>query len=305
MDAPGDPGPWLRPTRPPQPAPTLQAPGLTWGDGSFERAGWVVHRDRRLGQLVSRRPEGVTANQWNAASRTRLDFVVCGAGGRAATFAVAFADPTLRTPAALRTDRMANAVCDAVGLEVLRIESAALRPGRHGRWVVEYVIDARTYTAGITGADELLPPEGAVGYRDILGRLPDGRTGFVNDLGAVARAVAIDAYGARELADPLIRGLHMCWRNGPAEGWAWVEVRDGWCVFERTRLWHHRFACGVEPGRLAEDLATAAIGERLRTLATTAPALVDKERLGREVDQLRRRRSEMDTASPMDHIAFD
>jgi hypothetical protein len=298
--APADPGPWLRPTR----APAGSAPGPDRGDGSFDRGGWVVHRDRRLGQLIARRPEGITANQWNSASRTRFDFLVCDGPGRTAVFAVAFADPALRTPAALRTDRMANAVCDAVGLEVLRVESAALRPDPHGRRIVEYVIDARTYTAGMAGDDDP-PPECAVGYRDILGRLPDGRTGFVNDLGAVARAVAIDAYAARELADPLVRGLHVCWRNGPAEGWAWVEVRDGWCLVERTRLWPHRFWCGVGPGRLAEDLATAAIGERLRTLATEPAALVDKRRLAGDVAALRRRRAEMDAASPMDHLAFD
>ncbi len=131
-------------------------------------------------------------------------------------------------------------------------------------------------------ADPGAVPTGApIGYRDIIGRLPDGRSGFVNDLGAVARVAAVDAYASRQLTDPIIRGLHVCWKNGPAEGWAWLEVRNGLCIFERTRVWQHRFSCGVDPGRLAEDLAVAAIGERLKLLSTAEPELHEKAWLGR------------------------
>lgn len=40
---------------------------------------------------------------------------------------------------------MKDAVCEAAGLELLRIESSALRPGPHGRRILEYLIDARGF----------------------------------------------------------------------------------------------------------------------------------------------------------------
>jgi hypothetical protein len=285
------------------------ATGLGHG-GLFERGGWVVLPDRKLGQILHRRPLGITAHQWSSASRTQLAFVACDPVSYLPVFAVECHDPAGRGADALRADRMANAVCEAVGLGVFRVESAALRLGSHARRVVEYVIDARTFHDASPGEpggslDVAGSAEEPTGYRDIIGRLPDGRSGFVNDLGAVARAAAVDAYVARQLADPIIRSLHACWPGGPAEGWAWLEVRDGGCVFERTRIWQHRFACGVDPGRLAEDLATAAIGERLKTLDTDPPVLRGKQQLARDLDELRARRDEMVDGFAFDHVTFD
>jgi hypothetical protein len=273
----------------------------------FERGGFVVQPDRKLGQVIRRRPQGITANQWNSAIRTRMAFVVWDARTYAPVFAIELRDPDQRAPEADRTDRMTNAVCAAAGLRLLRIESSALRTGSHARRVVEYVIDARAFMDAVSEHDEALglSSHASSSFRDITGRLPDGRTGFVNDLGVVARAVAVDAYASRQVTDPIIRGLHVRWKDGPAEGWGWLEVRDGLCIFERTRIWQHRFSCGVDPGRLAEDLAAAAIGERLKTLDTAELPLREKERLGRDLDELRVRRDEMENGFDPAHIAFD
>ena len=274
--------------------------------GIIERGGWIARPDQRLSQIVSRRPGGITTNQWNSASRTRFDFAVWDDGGEMPAFVVEFADPTGQTPEMQRGDRMKHAVCEAVGLELLRIESSTLRPAVHGRRIVAYVIDARAFrdaTADPAEAGDPLPGE-PLSYRDIVGRLPDGRSGHVNDLGTVARAAAVDAYVNREVTDPIVRSLHLGWKNGPAEGWAWLQVRDGAVIFERVRIWQHRFSCGVEPGQLAEDLATAAVGERLRTRHTAEPVLRDRAHLGRELDELRRRRDELENPFAFDHVSF-
>lgn len=294
---------WLRPIL----TPSEHAARVARGE-IFERGGYVVQPGGRLSQLVHRRPPGITAHQWNSAIRTRFDFVVCDARRYAPAFAVELADPTRRTPEAARADRMKLAVCDAIGLEMLHVESLALRPGSYGRRIVEYVIDARTFMATASRTPEeavdLLSDE-AVSYRDIIGRLPDGRSGYVNDLGAVARAAAVDAYVGGQLADPIIRGLHACWKDGPAEGWGWLEVRGGQFIFERTRIWQHRFSCGIDPGVLAEDLAAAAIGERLKMRDTAEPVLYGKDRLRADLDQLRQRRDEMENGFAFDHVAFN
>lgn len=282
-------GQWLRPAT---------TDGTASARGAFERGGWLVLPDRRLSQLVHRRPPGVTTHQWNSALRTRLDFVVCDPGTGLPCFAVEFVGQ--RTDDADRAERMTRAVCRAVGLKMLRIESTTLTADSYGRQMVEYVIDAHNFTA--------LGPDPATGerlsYRDIVGRLPDGRRGFVNDLGAVARIRAVDAYVEGDLADPLVRGLHVSWKDGPAEGWAWVAVRDGQFLFERTRIWLYDFSFGVAPDQLAEDLAVAGIGQRLKTLGVTEPVLHDRDRLRHELEQLKARRDDLAGGFAYDHVSF-
>jgi len=302
VDIGNDVSPWLRPAN-----RAGERDSRTGRGERYERAGCLVQSDRTLNEIVQRRPPGVTGHQWSCATRTRFDFVVYAAGSHTPTFGVEFDDPSQHTLDTQRGQRMKHAVWAAVGLPVLVVESPILGPATHGRRIVDYVIDARAFADTAPeqddeSRDELLaaPPT----YRDIIGRLPDGRSGFVNDLGAIARATAIEAYANRQLADPILRGLHVSWRDGSAEGWGWLEVRDGEYLFERTRIVQHRFSCGVDPGRLAEDLAALAIGERLKVLATAEPPLQDRRQLGRELDELRRRRADMAGDYVFDHISF-
>lgn len=278
---------WLRPI------PPGVAPQLT-------RAGQVGYPARRLGELVQGRPPGVTGHQWSTAGREGFDQVVCAADTGLPLFAVRFAPPAPAGSPARRAERMTSAVCAAVGLPLLRVESPTLRGAEHARRLVEYVIDARGYAAGTD------PDTGdAVGFRDIVGRLPDGRRGPVNDLGALTRAAAVEAYVERRLADPIVRGLHVRWADGPAEGWSWVEVRPGRCLVERVHLAAERFSCGVDPSRLAEDLAAVAVGKRLRDLDAAGPSLVDRDEVRGRIRRLAARRDEFDGGFAFDHLCAD
>lgn len=281
---------WLRP--------------ITTGTPLFSRAGQVGYASRRLSELVQGRPPGITGNQWSTAIREGFDQVVCAADDGRPLFAVEIVPPAAAGSPEQRAERMKSAVCAAVGLEVLRIESPTLRGADHGRRIVEYVIDARGY------ADATAPEPGggeqpSVPFRDIIGRLPDGRSGHVNDLGALARTAGVEAYVDRKLADPILRGLHVRWKNGPAEGWSWAEVRPGRCLVERVQLWEQRFSCGVDPARLAEDLATVALGERLRDLDAVESLLVDRDQLRGDIRLLASRRDEMEDGFAFDHLCAD
>lgn len=269
----------------------------------FERAGCVVRPERRLGQLLGGRPPGVTSRQWSVATRAQLDYVVCDVSDYRPAFAVVFVDPTARSPQQQRDERMTDAVCAAVGLELLRIESATLLAAGAGRRVVEYLLDARTFQQ-IDVEEAAGETPGPVSYRDIIGRLPDGRTGYVNDLGALARAKAVDAFVSRQLADPLLRSLHVRWKDGSAEGWAWLTVRDGQFLFERVRIWPHRLQCGIEPERFAEDLAAAGVGELLKGLELGEPSLCQRSELIEQLSSLRSRRAEMSGVFAFDHVTF-
>ncbi|MFU8851235.1 hypothetical protein ACNAW0_09670 [Micromonospora sp. SL1-18] len=268
---------------------------------SLTRAGHVGYASRRLGELVQGRPPGITGHQWSSALRETFDQVVCVAGSGRPVFAVQLAPPASAGSAGRRTERMTSVVCAAVGLPLLRVESAALRGAEHARCLVEYVIDARSYAAAGSGSET----GHAVGFREIVGRLPDGRSGPVNDLGALTRVAAVEAYVERRLVDPIVRGLHVQWTGGPAEGWSWLEVRPGRCLVERVDLFVQRFSCGVDPGQLAEDLAAVAVGERLRDLDAVEPSLVDRDELRDRVRRLAARRDEFDGGFAFDHLCAD
>ncbi|MFG2008637.1 hypothetical protein ACGFNF_06130 [Micromonospora sp. NPDC048868] len=278
------------------------------GDGGrgplLARGGQLVHGPRRLGELVQGRPPGVTGNQWSTASREGYDLVVCAADTARPVFAVEVGPVAAPGSAAQRVERLKNAVAEAVGLAVLRIGSPTLRGGEHGRRIVAYVIDARAYAALGAGEPDNteVPP---VGFRDILGRLPDGRTGHVNDLGALARAAAVEAYVSRRLADPIVRGLHVHWTGGPAEGWSWVRVRPDACLVERVTVHPQRVSAGVDPGRLAEDLAAVAVGERLRALDAAEAVLTPWDELLAEIRGLESRHDEMAGGFAFAHLCAD
>ncbi|WP_410809142.1 DUF2726 domain-containing protein [Micromonospora sp. 067-2] len=274
-------------------------------DALLTRAGHRVYPARRLSELVQGRPPGVTGSQWSSASRAAFDFVICAADSGRPTVAVEIGPIAPVGSAEQRAERLKDAVSAAVGLPVLRIGSSTLRAAEHGRRLVEYVIDARTYASGEAGGNTSGDEAAPVGFRDILGRLPDGRPGPVNDLGALTRAAAVEAYVARRLADPIVRGLHVRWADGPAQGWSWVHVRPDACLVQRVSVTEHRFSCGVDAARLAEDLATVAVGDRLRAAETAEPQLLPRAELTAEIVALSRRRHELVGGFAFDHLCAD
>ncbi|MFF5055003.1 hypothetical protein ACFY1S_17655 [Micromonospora sp. NPDC000663] len=282
----------------------LRAAPADGGGALLSRAGHRVYATRRLSDLVQGCPPGVTGSQWSSASRAAFDFVLYADTGWPVV-AVNIGPVPPAGSAEQRAERLTDAVSAAVGLPVLRIGSPTLRAAEQGRRLMEYVIDARAYAAGAglgTGGDDEPAP---VGFRDILGRLPDGRTGPVNDLGALTRAAAVDAYVAGQLADPIVRGLHVRWADGPAQGWSWVQVRPDACLVERVSVTEHRFSCGVDAARLAEDLATVAVGERLRAAGPDDARLLPRAELTAQIAALSRRREEMVGGFAFDHLCAD
>ncbi|WP_416211480.1 DUF2726 domain-containing protein [Frankia sp. Cas3] len=145
--------------------PGWRKPLLT---ASERRAEWLLtsiveHHGARilpsvkLSQVIDQRPAGVTAEQWNYATRAHFDFVVCDAATSVPDFAVELDDPTHDRPDRQRHDRMKEAICEAAGLELLRIESSAFAPGPRGRRLVEYLIEARAYCKAFYQAQKTGP----------------------------------------------------------------------------------------------------------------------------------------------------
>jgi hypothetical protein len=140
-----------------------------------------------------------------------------------------------------------------------------------------------------------VPPDEIRDYRLVL-----DQGSFVNDLAAPARWVALQAFQAGSVEGHAIESLHFEWKDG----WAWLQVRSDFYLFEQARLRSYHFHCGIGPSNLAEDLAAAAFGEQLPRLDEDAPILVCRDDMARRLRRLREQREELEFAIMLDHTRF-
>jgi hypothetical protein len=255
----------------------------------------------KLSQVIRRRPPRVSGEQWNYATRAHFDFVVCDAVTYIPDFAVELDDTSHRQPDGRRRDRMKDAVCEAAGFDLLRVDSHALDRGPRGRRLVEYLIDAREHFRAFGEAQERgdVPPDEIGDYRLII-----DQGGFVNDLAGPARLRALKAFQAGSVQGQMIDSYHFSWKDGWTESWAWLQVRDDLYLFEHARLRSYQFHCGIGPQNLAEDLAASAVGEQLPRLGNGEPVLVRRDDMARQLGRLREQRIELGFAIMLDHVRF-
>lgn len=272
----------------------------------FEHGDFLILPGFKLSQVIYQRPTGTTYDQWNYATRAHFDFVVCDAKTFVPDFAIELDDPTHNALEAQQRDRKKDVVCEAAGFELLRITSSALDRGPRGRRLVEYLIDARQLGQAFYEAQEqgAIPLDEPYDYRLVLGRNDDGRVCLINDLSQPARLAALTAYEAGEIKAQIIKGFHLYWRDGWAEGWSWLHVRDDLFLFRQTKLRSYRFDCGIGPGELAEDLSAAAIGDDLAAMRRNEPVLCTRLQLRKKLVQLRRSCAQIERSYILDHIAF-
>jgi very-short-patch-repair endonuclease len=270
-------------------------------DQVLQHRGSLILPGYKLSQVIRRRPSEISSEQWNYATRAHFDFVVCSQETYMPEFAVELDDASHNKADARRRDRIKDALCEAAGFELLRIDSRALDKGPHGQRLVEYLIEARDYMRAFGDAQE----QGHVPFDEIGDfRMILGPGGFVNDLAAPARLQARRMLQAGRVQGHMIDSIHFGWRSGWSEAWAWLHTHADFYLFERTRLRSYRFRCGIGPGELAEDLAVAAVGRQLPRLAGTAPILVRRRNLEGRLAQLLEQRSELDDALMIDQVQF-
>jgi len=272
----------------------------------FAHSGSLILPGIKLSRVITHKPPGISASQWDYATRAHFDFVVCDAASYVPDFAVELDDFSHLRPEAQRRDRIKDALCEAANFGLLRIESSAFDRGPGGRRLVEYLIDARGYTRAFGEAQDRghVPADEIGDYRSIIEPLPGGGFGFVNDLGAPARLLAQAASAAGQVEGHAIGETSFAWKNGWSEAWAWLHVRGDFHLFERVRLRSFQFACGFGPENLAEDLAAAAVGQRLGRLGSGDPVLVRRDQMARRLERLRARRDELAYAFTLDEARF-
>jgi hypothetical protein len=116
-------------------------------DEVFQHGNYVVFPGFKLSTITYEPPRGFSRQppEWHYATRAHFDFVVCHTETHLLEFAIELDDPThWRNLEAQRRDRMKNALCEAAGFELRRIESSALSiSSRTGNWcLIGYLIDA-------------------------------------------------------------------------------------------------------------------------------------------------------------------
>ena len=280
-------------------------------DEVFQHDEYVVFPGFKLSTVIYEPPNGFTrhSTEWNYATRTHFDFVVCHAKTRLPEFAIELDDPThWKNSDTQHHDRMKNALCEAAGFELLRIESSALSASSKtgNRRLIEYLIDARELGKGFYEMQERgsIPADEVYDYRNSIGRNPQtGELEFVNDFARPAVNLAFKLHGKGVIKDYYIDRLNVYWRNRWAEGWAWLPYNDELYFFETYRVRSYQFYCGIPAGELAEDLAVAAIGEKLKRLHPNM-LLCGRAALEDKFNRLQVQRSELDGPFLYDHVRF-
>jgi hypothetical protein len=250
----------------------------------FQHGDYAVFPGFKLSTIIYEPPKGFSRQspEWNYATRAHFDFVVYHTETHLPEFAIELDDPThWRNPEVQRRDRMKNALCEAAGFELLRIESSALdASSRTGnRRLIKYLIDAWELGKAFTEQQEkgYIPADEIYDYRNTLALNPEsGSVEFVHDFARPAVDLAFKLHDEGTIKGYFIERLNFYWRNGWAEGWTWLQYNDELYFFEAYRVRSYQFYCGVPAGELAEDLAVAAIGEKLKRIRPRCCCIVGR-----------------------------
>lgn len=131
------------------------------------------------------------------------------------------------------------------------------------------------------------------------------RPNHINDLTDPGRRAAYDTHEKGQLAEWVIQTAEFSWKNGWAEGWAWLRATEDLYFFERVKVWSYKFRCGLDPGELAADLAAAEIGEKLRAYEAGAAVLVRLHQMATALAEVRARIEQVEHRVMVDHISFE
>jgi very-short-patch-repair endonuclease len=227
--------------------------------------GFRIDAKVRLADAVDIDRSGLSDDAYRYALRAHLDWVVSDLDTTRAEFAVEFDGASHDTPDARRRDATKNEVCDRLGLPILRVDAAVLRPAAQ-RTVLGVLLETwAAWRAFNQAQDTGTVPEDE----------PFNAYGFVNldpDTGDIVQPLDFTAAvrkRIRRMAEAGVlthRFVATAYRGGisgePAEGYAWVYTTDDRVVVGHARARDYSFPA-VLPSDLADSLAHLDLGDRL------------------------------------------
>lgn len=251
-----------------------------------EKLGVRVFAKPRLADVLNIDRSGLTNDEYRYALSAHLDFVVADEEGGRPHFAVEFDGPYHKTDrAALRRDGMKNAICERLGLPLLRIDADFLRRMKGFRllaWLVElWFLDEAFYKAQHSGYipwDEPFNPWGVIDHDE------NGRWIFTYDLSADARQALWRAYEEGRCLSPTPDHLFRT-TDDAGEAYAMLPIaRDQWLI-SHVRIRAFRFP-PVTPGELADDLAVVDVAAKLEEFERGATVAAGPEQYAAVVANL-------------------
>jgi Protein of unknown function (DUF2726) len=246
------------------------------------RSGLRVLPKVRVASALEIDKSGLSKEEYSYALKSEFDFVIADGEHSVPQFAVEFDEPHhLSDPRTMHRDRLKAAVCERLGLPLVRIGSEFLRRERRFT-LIGYLVEvwhlerafAEAQSDGRIPWDEPFIPE------SILAESMESEVEWPYWLDRPARLEMFDAYGAGQLKFYVPEQLTTPWPRGDApdeefiESWAIIQLADGGYVMGQAKLGNFPvFIPGVTARGLASSVAVGDAGRQLQlVLAGTVPA---------------------------------
>lgn len=247
-----------------------------------ERCGLHVHPKIRVASALDIRNSGLSDEEYSYALKSEFDFVIADGRDRMPHFAVEFDEPHhLSDPETVRRDRLKAAVCEKLGIPLVRIGSEFLRRERRFT-LIGYLVEVwhlercfeEEQQAGRIPWDEPFMPE------NIMAESLESQVEWPYWLERPARIRIAQAHRAGQLTHHAPEQITEPWpQHGEPdelefiESWAVVELAGGGYVMGQAKLRNFvTFIGGVTARGLASHVAVADAGRQLElVLSGEAP----------------------------------
>jgi hypothetical protein len=228
--------------------------------------GYGVHAKVRVADALSIDRSGLTDDQYGYALRSHFDWLVTDLETTVPEFAVEFDGESHDDARVKHRDGLKDAICERLGLPVLRVDRSGLRPTIR-RTVIWYLVESWSIWCAFTNAqddgiipvDEIFEPWMVIDAVDERGNIR------WRDMAAPTRVFAQRLWESGALMDPGPSSVHRVGHQDDpdhAEAYAWVNTTDGHVVVGHARIRAYSFPAVLDFD-LAEDLAHLELGGRL------------------------------------------
>jgi ADP-ribose pyrophosphatase YjhB (NUDIX family) len=228
-----------------------------------EKLGRRVFVKPRLADVVNVDRSGLSNDEYSYALKAHLDFVVARESDGHPDFAVEFDGPYHGTDAiAARRDAMKNAICQRLGLPLLRIDADYLQTVKGFRllaWLVELWFLNEAFDEAQARGE--VPWDEAFDAYSIVEPRTTGGLAFPFALADEAQRAIWQAYGEGVCLQPVPDRLYRTTKDS-GEAYAMLRLPGDRWIISRARIRAFRFP-PVTPGELAEELATVGVAAKL------------------------------------------
>jgi hypothetical protein len=228
--------------------------------------GYGVHAKVRVADALSIDRSGLSDEEYSCALRSHFDWLVTDLATTVPEFAVEFDGASHGKAIVRHQDRLKDAICERLGLPLLRVDRSGLRPTIR-RTVIWYLVESwsiwrgfiEAQEKGIIPLDEIFEPWMVIDAVDEQGNIR------WRDMAAPTRILVERLWGAGKVASP---GPSYVYRSGRphdpdhAEAYAWVRTKNGSVIVGHARIRAYSFPAVLDFD-LADDLAHLELGGRI------------------------------------------